>query len=67
MTRAEADEWRRQRRLQLESLPADQFPMMVAFAGTFGHEPDLERYFAFGLDLLMSAVDAMASRRAAGA
>jgi AcrR family transcriptional regulator len=64
---AEADEWRRQRRLQLESLPADQFPMMVAFAGTFAREPDVERYFAFGLDLLMSAVDAMSSRRASGA
>src|SRR5690349_11946867 len=67
MSPAEADEWRRQRRLQLESLPADQFPMMVAFGGTFAHEPDLERYFAFGVDLLMSAVEAMASRRAAGA
>jgi AcrR family transcriptional regulator len=63
----EAEEWRRQRRVQLESLPADQFPMMVAFGATFGHEPDLERYFAFGVDLLMSGVEAMASQRAARA
>jgi AcrR family transcriptional regulator len=67
MTPVEAEEWRRQRRLQLESLPADQYPMMVAFAGTFEREPDVERYFSFGLDLLMSAVEATAGRRAAGA
>jgi AcrR family transcriptional regulator len=67
MSPAEAEEWRRQRRLQLESLPGDQFPMMVAFASTFEHAPDLDRYFAFGVDLLMSAVEATAARRAAGA
>jgi len=67
MSPAEAEEWRRQRRVQLESLPADQFPMMVAFAATFGREPDVDRYFAFGVDLLMSAVEAMAAQRAARA
>jgi TetR/AcrR family transcriptional regulator, tetracycline repressor protein len=66
MTPAEADEWRRQRRLQLESLPADQFPMMVEFGATFAREADVERYFAFGVDLLMGAVEAMAARRASG-
>lgn len=67
MTPVEADEWRRQRRLQLESLPADQFPKMVAFASTFERAPDLDRYFSFGVDLLMSAVEATAGRRGAGA
>ncbi|GGQ50522.1 TetR/AcrR family transcriptional regulator [Couchioplanes azureus] len=60
----EAAEWRRQRRLQLERLPADRFPMLVAFAETYHREPDIDRYFAFGVDLLLSAVEATA--RAAG-
>ncbi len=67
MSPIEGDEWRRQRRLQLESLPGDQFPMMVAFASTFERVPDVDRYFSFGVDLLMSAVETTARRRAAGA
>jgi TetR/AcrR family transcriptional regulator, tetracycline repressor protein len=63
MTPPEAEEWRRQRRLALESLPVGQFPMMVAFAGTLQREPDIERYFAFGIDVLMSGVEAMAVGR----
>jgi TetR/AcrR family transcriptional regulator, tetracycline repressor protein len=53
-------EWRRQKRLKMERLPADQFPMLVAFAGTYNDEPDPERYFAFGIDLLMAGVSAVA-------
>jgi TetR/AcrR family tetracycline transcriptional repressor len=56
-------EWRRQRRLQLERLPADRFPMLVAFAATFAEEPNLERYYAFGVDLMMSGVEATARAR----
>jgi TetR/AcrR family transcriptional regulator, tetracycline repressor protein len=56
-------EWRRQRRLDLQRLPADQFPMLVAFADTYNHEPDPERYFAFGVDLLMAAVESVARNR----
>jgi AcrR family transcriptional regulator len=56
----QAAEWRRQKRLELQRLPADRFPMLVAFADTFGREPDPERYFAFGIDLLMAAVEAKA-------
>ncbi|SNS28875.1 transcriptional regulator, TetR family [Actinoplanes regularis] len=59
----DAAEWRRQRRVQLECLPADQFPMMIEFAKTYQRAPDVERYFAFGVDLLISAVEAMAGRR----
>ena len=58
-------EWRRRRRLQLEALPADQFAMLIAFADTYNREPDPERYFAFGVDLLMAAVEMVA--RAGGA
>jgi TetR/AcrR family transcriptional regulator, tetracycline repressor protein len=57
----EVAEWRRQRRLALECLPADRFPMLVAFGHTFADEPDLERYYAFGIDLLMSGVEASAA------
>ena len=57
-----AGEWRRQKRLSLERLPADRYPMMVAFAATYAREPDCERYYAFGIDLIMSAVEAMAAR-----
>ncbi|MEZ0074079.1 TetR family transcriptional regulator [Planotetraspora sp. GP83] len=64
MSESEAAEWRRQKRLALESLPADRFPRMVDFAKTFEPEPDVERYYAFGLDLLMSGVEAMAAQRA---
>ncbi|MGX6607975.1 TetR/AcrR family transcriptional regulator [Micromonosporaceae bacterium Da 78-11] len=59
----QVDEWRRQKRLELERLPADQFPMMVAFSACYATEPDPERYYAFGVDLLMSAVETTAPRR----
>lgn len=47
---------RRQKRLALQSLPADQYPMMIAFAAPCDEPPDLERYYTFGFDLLMSAI-----------
>ena len=53
-------EWRRQQRLDLERLPAADFPMMHVFAKTYDEEPDLERYYRFGVDLLMAAVQARA-------
>lgn len=56
----QAAEWRRQKRLKMERLPADKFPMLVAFAATYTEEPDPERYFAFGIDLLMAGVSAVA-------
>jgi TetR/AcrR family transcriptional regulator, tetracycline repressor protein len=61
MTAAEAADWRRQKRITLEALPADEYPMVVAYARTLEHEPDIERYYAFGIDLLMNAVETMAS------
>ncbi|MEV6343817.1 TetR family transcriptional regulator [Actinoplanes sp. NPDC051851] len=62
LTIDQAAEWRRQKRLALECLPADRFPMMIEFARTYEREPDVERYYDFGMDLLMSAVEAMAAR-----
>ncbi|MCU7723122.1 TetR family transcriptional regulator [Actinoplanes sp. KI2] len=60
----QAAEWRRQKRLKLESLPADKYPMMVAFATSYARVPDIERYYAFGLDLVMAGVEAVAPRSA---
>jgi AcrR family transcriptional regulator len=60
---AQAPEWRRQKRLALESLPADRYPMMVAFAATYAEAPDTERYYTFGIDLLLAAVESTAAQR----
>jgi AcrR family transcriptional regulator len=64
MTVSQAAEWRRQKRLSLEKLPADEYPMVVKFARTIEKEPDVERYYRFGIDLLMAGVTAMASEAA---
>ena len=61
---AEVTEWRRQKRLAMEQLPADRYPMVVAFAATYSRPLDTERYYEFGLDLIMSAVSASAARLA---
>jgi AcrR family transcriptional regulator len=58
MTEAEAVEWRRQKRLALEQLPQAEYPMLVAFARTLEQEPDVDRYYRFGVDLLMAAIEA---------
>lgn len=58
MPAAEGREWRRQRRVELECLPADTFPMMVQFGATYAGEPDVERYYTFGIDLLINGVEA---------
>ncbi|GLX00390.1 TetR family transcriptional regulator [Microtetraspora sp. NBRC 16547] len=58
----EAAEWRRQKRLALESLPADQYPCIVEYARTL-EDVDIERYYTFGLDLLVGGVEAMAAAR----
>jgi TetR/AcrR family tetracycline transcriptional repressor len=63
MTTQEAAEWRRQKRLALEKLPSDEYPMVVAFARTLEHEPDIEYYYTLGIDLLMAGVEATAAGR----
>ncbi|GAA0422710.1 hypothetical protein Aca07nite_24300 [Actinoplanes capillaceus] len=57
-------EWRRQKRVQLETMPADRFPMMIALAASYRDEPDMEHYYTFCVDLLISAVETTAARRA---
>ncbi len=64
LTEQEVAEWRRQRRLTLEKLPPDEFPMVVAFARTLEEKPDLDHYYGQGVDLLVAGVEAVAARRA---
>jgi TetR/AcrR family transcriptional regulator, tetracycline repressor protein len=59
-------EWRRQKRVHLETLPADRFPMMIELAGCYRDEPDMDRYYAFCTDLLIAGVESMAARKRPG-
>jgi AcrR family transcriptional regulator len=61
-TEAERAEARRQRRLKLESLPCETYPRMVQYGETLAQAPDIEHYYAFGIDLIMAGVQAMAKR-----
>jgi AcrR family transcriptional regulator len=56
MTPEQGAEWQRQKRLAMEQLPADQYPHIVALARTVEDEPDVERYFRFGIDLILAGV-----------
>ena len=58
----QAAEWRRQKRLSMEKLPPEEFAMVIAFARTVEEEPDLDRYYRFGIDLLMAGVETAATR-----
>ena len=60
----EAVEWRRQKRLAMEKLPPDEFPKVVEFARTLEEEPNLERYYEQGIDLLLAGVETVAARQA---
>ncbi|MFD0576355.1 TetR/AcrR family transcriptional regulator [Dactylosporangium darangshiense] len=56
-------EWLRQHRVSLQSLPPERYPQMVRLADTYRALPDMDRYFAFGIDLLIGAVEKMAAGR----
>ncbi|MEO3812995.1 TetR family transcriptional regulator [Sphaerisporangium sp. B11E5] len=57
-------ERRRQRALRLEALPRDRFPHVVEYGTIAAAPPDVEHYFAFGVDLLLSGVETMAAKKA---
>ncbi|MFC4002786.1 TetR/AcrR family transcriptional regulator [Prauserella oleivorans] len=46
----------------LESLPPEQYPRLVEAAGPLSVCEDPDGYFAFGLDLLLAGIEAMARR-----
>ncbi|MFD0855306.1 TetR family transcriptional regulator, partial [Actinomadura adrarensis] len=50
----------RKERLALESLPPGRYPHLSAVAGGLERLPDLTGYYSFGIDLLLSAVEAKA-------
>jgi TetR/AcrR family transcriptional regulator, tetracycline repressor protein len=64
MTTVEAAEWRRQKRLTMEKLPPDQYPMLISYARTLEREPDIDRYYAFGITMLIAGVEAIAGQHA---
>ncbi len=66
MSPDQAAECLRQNRLELEALPVDRFPRLVEYAASVPDAPDLDGYYAFGVDLMMAGVEALAARRAAG-
>jgi TetR/AcrR family tetracycline transcriptional repressor len=57
---------RRRARLFLESLPPERYPRLVEAAGPLSEGVDPDAYFAFGLDLLLAGIEAMAVRKRRG-
>lgn len=55
-------EVRRRARLFLESLPPERYPRLVEAATPLSEGVDPDAYFAFGLDLLLAGIEAMAAR-----
>ncbi|TKG72799.1 TetR/AcrR family transcriptional regulator [Prauserella endophytica] len=53
----------RHARTFLESLPAKTYPRLVEAAGPLTECEDKDAYFAFGLELLLSGIEATASKR----
>jgi TetR/AcrR family tetracycline transcriptional repressor len=57
---------RRRARLFLESLPPERYPRLVEAAGPLSEGVEPDAYFAFGLDLLLAGIEAMAARERRG-
>lgn len=57
---------RRRARLFLESLPPERYPRLVEAAKPLSEGVDPDAYFAFGLDLLLAGIEAMAVRKRQG-
>ena len=54
---------RRHARLFLESLPPESYPRLVEAATPLSEGVEPDTYFAFGLDLLLAGIEAMAARK----
>jgi AcrR family transcriptional regulator len=57
---------RRHARLYLESLPPERYPRLIEAAVPLSEGVDPDAYFAFGLDLLLAGIEAMAARKRQG-
>lgn len=53
---------RRRARVFLESLPPERYPRLVEAAAPLSECDDPDAYYAFGLDLLLAGIEAMAAR-----
>jgi len=47
----------------VESLPPERYPRLVEAATPLSEGVDPDAYFAFGLDLLLAGIEAMAVRK----
>ena len=56
------DDARREARQVLTSLPPERFPRLVEAAGPLSEGVARDAYIAFGLDLLLAGIEAMATR-----
>lgn len=54
--------WRRANRLELEALPPGEYPCLVEYGRTLVEEPDVDAYYAFGVDLLLAGVRGLAPK-----
>jgi hypothetical protein len=54
---------RRYARLFLESLPPERYPRLVEAATPLSEGVEPDAYFAFGLDLLLAGIEAIAARK----
>ena len=59
----EPREARRRARRFLESLPTERYPRLVEAAGPLSEGVDPDAYFAFGLELLLAGIEAVAARK----
>ena len=67
MSPEQAAECHRRAWLALEALPADRYPLLVRLAAAMPDAPDIEGYYAFGLDLILGGVRALAAERSGSA
>lgn len=61
----EQDDWQRRVRATIQSLPPGRFPNIIEAAEPLSSAADPDAYYAFGVDLLMAGIEAMARRSAA--
>ena len=57
---------RQHARLFLESLPSERYPRLVEAATPLSEGVDPDTYFAFGLELLLAGIEAIAARKRQG-
>ena len=67
LTSAETAERVRQKRIAIETLPAERYPRLIEAAASFATIEDPKAYFDFGIDLFVAGVEALASRRSRSA